>query len=146
ARRQSRPRQLRGQSLRFGRGTLDDRGGQRRGRAGSRAHSGAFRTLRVARRRRLPEPGALRDALRFRRTHGEKVAMSDEQRADALVFFGATGDLAYKKIFPALLAMARRGALDMPVVGVAKSGWRLEQLIERAKASVTESGGFDAAA
>ena len=47
-------------------------------------------------------------------------------RADALVFFGATGDLAYKKIFPALQAMARRGRLDVPVVGVAKSGWTRE--------------------
>ena len=72
--------------------------------------------------------------------------MADEQRADALVFFGATGDLAYKKIFPALQAMARRGVLDFPVVGVAKSGWTLEQLIERARASVTEFGGLDPAA
>jgi glucose-6-phosphate 1-dehydrogenase len=65
-------------------------------------------------------------------------------RSDALVFFGATGDLAYKKIFPALQAMARRGVLDFPVVGVAKSGWTLEQMLERAKASVTENGGLDA--
>src|SRR6266545_4347839 len=65
-------------------------------------------------------------------------------RSDALVFFGATGDLAYKKIFPALQAMARRGVLDFPVVGVAKSGWTLEQLIERARTSVTEHGGLDA--
>jgi glucose-6-phosphate 1-dehydrogenase len=62
-------------------------------------------------------------------------------RSDALSFFGATGDLAYKKIFPALQAMARRGRLDFPVVGVAKSGWTREQLVERAKASVTEFGG-----
>jgi glucose-6-phosphate 1-dehydrogenase len=61
-------------------------------------------------------------------------------RADALVFFGATGDLAYKKIFPALQAMARRGKLDVPVVGVAKSGWTREQLVERARASVREHG------
>ncbi len=68
--------------------------------------------------------------------------MSDERpRSDALVFFGATGDLAYKKIFPALQAMARRGRLDFPVVGVAKSGWTRDQLVERAKASVTEHGG-----
>ena len=46
----------------------------------------------------------------------------NETRSDALVFFGATGDLAYKKIFPALHAMVRRGELDNPVVGVAKSG------------------------
>src|SRR4051812_28147253 len=63
--------------------------------------------------------------------------------ADALVFFGATGDLAYKKIFPALQAMARRGKLDFIVVGVAKSSWTRDQLIERARASVTENGGED---
>jgi glucose-6-phosphate 1-dehydrogenase len=64
-------------------------------------------------------------------------------RSDALVFFGATGDLAYKKIFPALQGLARRGRLDMPVVGVAKSGWTREQLVERARASVTDNGGLD---
>jgi glucose-6-phosphate 1-dehydrogenase len=67
----------------------------------------------------------------------------DEPRSDALVFFGATGDLAYKKIFPALQSMTRRGRLDFPVIGVAKSGWGQPQLLERAKASVTENGGFD---
>ncbi len=68
---------------------------------------------------------------------------SDEGRfpSDALVFFGATGDLAYKKIFPSLQGMARHGTLDVPVIGVAKSGWKLEQLRERARASVTEHGG-----
>lgn len=64
-------------------------------------------------------------------------------RSDALVFFGATGDLAYKKIFPALQAMAKRGKLNFPVVGVAKSGWTRDQLIERARNSVTEFGGFE---
>src|SRR5215471_13410763 len=67
--------------------------------------------------------------------------MNDKPRSDALVFFGATGDLAYKKIFPALQAVARRGKLDFPVIGVAKSGWNRDQLIERAKASVNENGG-----
>ena len=67
----------------------------------------------------------------------------DKPRADALVFFGATGDLAYKKIFPALQAMAHRGRLDFPVIGVAKSDWGLPQLVDRAKASVTEFGGYD---
>ena len=62
--------------------------------------------------------------------------------SDALVFFGATGDLAYKKIFPALQSMARRGTLTFPVIGVAKSGWTTEQLIERARASVTAYGGL----
>ena len=64
-------------------------------------------------------------------------------RSDALVFFGAAGDLAYKKIFPALQAIARRGRLDFPVIGVARAGWTREQLIERARASVTENGGLD---
>jgi glucose-6-phosphate 1-dehydrogenase len=64
-------------------------------------------------------------------------------RSDAFVFFGATGDLAYKKIFPALQALTKKGRLDMPVVGVAKSGWNRDQLIERAKKSVTENGGLD---
>ncbi len=63
--------------------------------------------------------------------------------SDALVFFGATGDLAYKKIFPALQAMLKRGHLDIPVVGVAKSGWNLEQLKARAKDSLEKHGGLD---
>jgi len=62
-------------------------------------------------------------------------------RSDALVFFGATGDLAYKKIFPALQAMARRGRVDFPIVGVAKSGWTREQFLDRCKASLNECGG-----
>ena len=63
--------------------------------------------------------------------------------SDALVFFGATGDLAYKKIFPALQSMARRGRLSFPVIGVAKSGWNNDQLVERARQSVTQHGGKD---
>src|SRR3989442_8607433 len=67
------------------------------------------------------------------------------ERSDAFVFFGATGDLAYKKIFPALQAMARRGHLDVPVIGVAKSGWTLDQMRARARDSVTRHGGLDPA-
>jgi glucose-6-phosphate 1-dehydrogenase len=63
--------------------------------------------------------------------------------SDALVFFGASGDLAYKKIFPALLAMTRRGHLDVPVIGVAKSGWTLDQLRARARESLERRGGID---
>ncbi len=63
--------------------------------------------------------------------------------SDALVFFGATGDLAYKKIFPALQSLVKRGRLNVPIVGVAKSGWTRDQLVERARASVTEHGGLD---
>jgi len=66
--------------------------------------------------------------------------------SDALVFFGATGDLAYKKIFPALQAMIKRGNLAAPVIGVAKAGWNLEQLKARAKDSLEKHGGLDQAA
>jgi glucose-6-phosphate 1-dehydrogenase len=64
-------------------------------------------------------------------------------RSDALVFFGASGDLAFKKIFPALQAMARKGHLDVPVIGVGRSGWKLEDLKDRARASVKEHGPLD---
>jgi glucose-6-phosphate 1-dehydrogenase len=64
-------------------------------------------------------------------------------RSDALVFFGATGDLAYKKIFPALQAMVKRGTLNVPVVGVAREGWSLERLKARAKDSLEHHGGLD---
>lgn len=64
--------------------------------------------------------------------------------SDALVFFGATGDLAFKKIFPALQAMLKRGHLDVPVIGVAKAGWSLEQFRARAHDSLEKHGGVDA--
>jgi len=66
--------------------------------------------------------------------------------SDALVFFGATGDLAYKKIFPALQAMVKRGHLNVPVVGVAKSNWTLDQFRARARDSLEKHGGIDPAA
>jgi glucose-6-phosphate 1-dehydrogenase len=69
--------------------------------------------------------------------------MSDSH-SDALVFFGATGDLAYKKIFPALQAMIKRGHLDVPVIGGAKASWNLEQLRARAHDSLEKHGGVDA--
>jgi len=72
--------------------------------------------------------------------------MENAVHSDALVFFGATGDLAYKKIFPALQAMIKRGHLDVPVIGVAKAGWNLDQLRARAKDSLEKHGGVDAAA
>jgi glucose-6-phosphate 1-dehydrogenase len=70
----------------------------------------------------------------------------DSSHSDTLVFFGATGDLAYKKIFPALQAMVKRGTLDVPVIGVAKAGWDLNQLKARARDSVEKHGGLDPAA
>lgn len=66
--------------------------------------------------------------------------------SDALVFFGATGDLAYKKIFPSLQAMVKRGNLNVPVIGVAKSGWNLDQFRARARDSVENHGGLDPSA
>ena len=66
-----------------------------------------------------------------------------EQQADAFVFFGATGDLAYKKIFPALHRLTRGGQLDIPVIGVARGGWNLERLRERAREGVERHGSVD---
>jgi glucose-6-phosphate 1-dehydrogenase len=67
-------------------------------------------------------------------------------QSDALIFFGANGDLAYKKIFPALQAMIKRGHLHVPVIGVAKAGWNLDQFKARARDSVEKHGGLDAGA
>ena len=66
--------------------------------------------------------------------------MNNVLESDALVFFGATGDLAYKKIFPALYAMVHRGTLNIPIIGVARAGFSLDQLRERALKSVQEAG------
>ena len=72
--------------------------------------------------------------------------MSEQQHSDALVFFGATGDLAFKKIFPALHAMSRRGNLRVPVIGVARSARDIDELRARARESVESHGGVDPAA
>ena len=66
--------------------------------------------------------------------------------SDALVFFGATGDLAYKKIFPALQAMVKLGRLNVPVIGVARADWNLDHLKARARDSVEKHGGLDSSA
>src|SRR5262249_9562870 len=116
----------------------------RRGRAGARARRLALRTLQLARRGGVPGPSALRHAIRVRRPCRAEAMTA--ARSDALVFFRGTGDLAYKKIFPALQTMARRGQLHGPVIGVAKSGWKLDQLKARAHDSVTQHGGLDAEA
>src|ERR1700751_5900661 len=70
----------------------------------------------------------------------------NNSHSDAFVFFGATGDLAYKKIFPALQAMIQRGHLDIPVIGVAKGRWSLDHFRARSKDSVEKHGGLDPAA
>jgi glucose-6-phosphate 1-dehydrogenase len=76
---------------------------------------------------------------------GEYAAM-DKNHSDALVFFGATGDLAYKKVFPAIQNLIQHGHLDVPVIGVAKAGWTLEQMQARARDSLAQHGGVDEAA
>jgi len=63
------------------------------------------------------------------------------EQSDALVFFGATGDLAKKQIFPALYGLVRDEGLSTPIIGVAKAGWNLDQLKDRARDSVKEHGG-----
>lgn len=70
----------------------------------------------------------------------------NEPHSDALVFFGATGDLAYKKIFPSLQAMVKHGSLNVPVIGVAKNGWTIDQLRARARDSLQQHGGVDPSA
>ena len=67
-------------------------------------------------------------------------------QSDALVFFGATGDLAYKKVFPAIQTLIQHGHLDVPIIGVAKAGWTLEQFRGRARESLLKHGGVDEAA
>src|SRR5262249_22046732 len=86
------------------------------------------------------------DALRVRRTpgattRGRRILMA--LRSDALVFFGATGDLAAKQIFPALQAMADHDQLTVPVIGVAGRPWSADQLRARAAESLKEHGHFD---
>ncbi len=68
---------------------------------------------------------------------------NNSRHSDALVFFGATGDLAYKKIFPALQAMVKRGTLNVPVIGLAREGWTLDRLKARARDSLEFHGGVD---
>ena len=69
--------------------------------------------------------------------------MTNAIESDAFVFFGATGDLAYKKIFPALYAMVHKGELTIPIIGIARAGWTVDKLRERARASVEESGDIE---
>ena len=69
-----------------------------------------------------------------------------DSHSDALVFYGVTGDLAFKKIFPALQAMVKRGQLNVPVVGVARSHWTIDQLRHRVRESLEKHGGVDPAA
>src|ERR1700676_3252200 len=101
-------------------------------RAGSRTQPRGCRTgARVD--RRVAAPTA--------RTAGETVMAALE--SDAFVFFGATGDLAYKKIFPALYAMVHRSGLNIPIIGMARAGWTLDKLRDRARDSIQAAGDFE---
>lgn len=72
--------------------------------------------------------------------------MIDNPQSDAFVFFGATGDLAYKQIFPALQALVARHNLNIPIIGIARAEWNLERLKQRAHDSLEKHGGVDEAA
>src|SRR4029434_8503616 len=82
---------------------------------------------------------------RLSKTAERSIRMSSEH-SDALVIYGVTGDLAFKKIFPALQAMVRRGHLDVPVIGVARSAWNADQFRQRVHDSLEKYGGVDPAA
>src|SRR5271166_4202630 len=75
----------------------------------------------------------------------ESESSMETAPSDALVFFGASGDLAFKQIFPALLGLVGDEGVDVPIVGVAKAGWTVDDLRARAKASIEQHGPFDAA-
>lgn len=73
------------------------------------------------------------------------MSVDGQQSSDALVFFGATGDLAFKQIFPALLALVERHGLNIPVIGVAKAGWGIDQFRQRAQESLKAHGNYNEA-
>jgi len=75
----------------------------------------------------------------------EKQVSVDQQQSDALVFFGATGDLAFKQIFPALLALVEKHGLNIPIIGVAKAEWGVDQFKQRAEESLKANGPFNQA-
>src|SRR5579863_6306869 len=81
------------------------------------------------------------------KTDSQQLASHMQSReagtSDAFVFFGATGDLAYKQIFPALQQMILRDNFNVPIIAVAKSGWTIEQLRARVRDSLTQNGGID---
>src|SRR6185437_9920245 len=129
--------------VRLRRGPMDHQGGYRRSCARPRAHRGPLRALQLARRGGLRRQDAVCSPLRVRWARREGSGHMSATQSDALVFFGATGDLAYKKIFPSLQAMMKRGHLTVPVIGVAKAGWTLDQLKARAKDSLEKHGGLD---
>ena len=120
-------------------GALDHPRGHRRVRSRAGPHDRPLPEVFVAGRIGFRGPRPFRHAVRLRRTYREEEMSAAP--SDALVFFGATGDLAYKKIFPALQRMIRHGRLDVPVIGISKAGWGVEQLRNRAAESLERHGG-----
>ncbi len=92
-----------------------------------------------------PDSNSIHESVDLRSAKLQATSPS-RSASDAFVFFGATGDLAYKQIFPALQQMIRHGSLNVPVIGVAKAGWTLDQLKQRAHDSLAANGGVDQAA
>src|SRR5439155_23844111 len=99
-----------------------------------------------ANRGHIPDTAPIDYALGVRRARGEERGRVNPNRSDAVVFFGATGDLAFKQIFPALYAMTVRDQLLMPVISVARSAWTLERFRAHARRSVEQGGTVDEAA
>jgi glucose-6-phosphate 1-dehydrogenase len=89
-----------------------------------------------------PKPPDLRIHHKIWRIGVTKVPMT-EARSDALVLFGATGDLMHRKIYPALQALVQHGELNVPIIGIGRSGWNLDRLHARVRDSLQRFGGLD---
>src|SRR4029079_12813287 len=144
-------RRVLGRGQRLRRGSLDHQRRHRRGRAGPGVVGRPLRTLLLARPGRCGRQGPIRHACRFRRAprtngihsmnsfHIDSAQIDTNQpKADALVLFGATGDLAKRKLFPALYRLERSGMLTVPVIGVARSDWTDDDFRSHAKESIME--------
>src|SRR5687768_8249204 len=148
-----------GSRVRFRRRSVGSACRHRERHSSPRSSRSAFSKVQLPRRRLFFRSSAVGDALsvwRARRSRrhtftpaprsrGRIDDMPAASQSDALVLFGATGDLAYKQIFPALHAMTRRGHLNIPIIGVAKSRWTVEQFRARARESIASYGTMDPA-
>src|SRR5690606_36166111 len=124
---------------------MDGACGHRQRDAGAGDHRGLVPALHLARRERLRRSAVVGHAPPVRRSPGAGREGVMRALSDALVLFGATGDLAYKQIFPALYEMTRRGRLKIPVVGLGRQPWTHEQLRARARESIAARGDVDEA-
>ena len=134
---------LPGSRERLRRGSVDGPRRDRRGRAGPGAVGGAVPAVQLAGPGRRRRQGAVGDAGRLRRPRraarraaDERLHASHQPDADALVLFGATGDLAKRKLFPALYDLERRGQLTCRSIGVARSDWTDDDFRDHARESI----------